>query len=232
MSAPTVPRATCRLQLGSGFGFRDAERVVPYLATLGVSHVYCSPFLKARAGSTHGYDIVDHAALNAEIGDRADLERFVSTLRQHGLGQVIDVVPNHMGIAQADNPWWLDVLEWGRSSPYADFFDVDWEVSKPELRGKVLLPFLGDHYGRVLERGELRLAFDAEHGTFSVWYAEHRFPITPFQYGSILGHPSARSRWPPRRTGSWWSCSSTSGASGMPPAGTRPGTASAGEPPA
>jgi (1->4)-alpha-D-glucan 1-alpha-D-glucosylmutase len=186
---PRIPRATYRIQLGRDFRFADATAIVPYLAELGVSHVYCSPYLKARAGSTHGYDIVDHAAWNPEVGEAPDFEAFVATLRRHGMGHVLDFVPNHMGIAQADNAWWLDVLEWGRESAYADFFDVDWEPAKIELRNKVLLPFLGDHYGATLERGELQLRFDSHAGAFSVWYHEHRFPIAPAQYGRILGAP-------------------------------------------
>jgi (1->4)-alpha-D-glucan 1-alpha-D-glucosylmutase len=184
-----VPRATYRLQLGRGFGFAEAVAILPYLAELGVSHAYCSPYLRARAGSTHGYDIIDHNAWNPEIGEAAAFDAFVAALRRHAMGHVLDFVPNHMGVAQADNAWWLDVLEWGRESAFAEFFDIDWESSKPELRGKVLLPFLGDHYGATLERGELQLRFERDTGTFSVWYHEHRFPIAPPQYGRILGAP-------------------------------------------
>jgi len=178
-SSAATPTASYRLQLHAGFGLRDATRLVPYLARLGVSHVYCSPYLRARAGSPHGYDITDHAALDPEIGDEADLAAFVAALRAQDMGQILDFVPNHMGIGQADNTWWLDVLEYGEASPWAGFFDIDWHPAKRELRGKVLAPFLGDHYGRVLERGELRLAFDADAGAFSVWYHQHRFPIGP-----------------------------------------------------
>jgi (1->4)-alpha-D-glucan 1-alpha-D-glucosylmutase len=182
----SVPTASYRLQFGLGFGFREAEAIVPYLDALGISHVYASPILKARRGSTHGYDITDHNALNDELGDERAFDEFVATLHRHGMGLILDFVPNHMGIGRADNQWWLDVLEWGRASPYADYFDIDWQPEKRELRGKVLLPFLGDHYGAVLEAGELALRFDADTGTFSVWYHEHRFSVAPHLYSRIL----------------------------------------------
>ena len=117
---------------------------MPYLAALGVSHVYCSPYLRARPGSMHGYDIVDHDALNPEIGSRDDFERFVATLAAHGMGQMCDIVPNHMGVMGADNAWWMDVLENGPASAYADHFDIDWSPVDAELAGRVLVPVLGD----------------------------------------------------------------------------------------
>jgi (1->4)-alpha-D-glucan 1-alpha-D-glucosylmutase len=181
------PAATYRLQFRSGFTFSDAERLVPYLHDLGISHVYCSPYLKARAGSSHGYDIVDHNALDPEVGDEETFESFVAALRRHGMGQILDFVPNHAGIGSAENAWWHDVLEYGRASPFAEFFDIDWEPSASRLRGRVLLPFLGDHYGELLERGELGLVFDAERGSFRAAYHEHRFPIRPRDYSRILG---------------------------------------------
>jgi (1->4)-alpha-D-glucan 1-alpha-D-glucosylmutase len=183
----STPTATYRLQFHGGFTFRDAERLVPYLHSLGVSHVYCSPYLKARAGSAHGYDITDHNALNPEVGDEEAFSAFVEALHRHGMGQILDFVPNHVGIGGHENRWWLDVLEYGQSSPYAEFFDIDWEPAKAELRRKVLLPFLGDHYGQVLERGELELRLDSSTGTLSVWYHEHRFPIAPRTYARVLG---------------------------------------------
>ncbi|HEV7476328.1 MAG TPA: malto-oligosyltrehalose synthase [Burkholderiales bacterium] len=146
-----APVATYRLQLHRGFRFADAEALVPYLARLGVSHVYASPFLKARPGSMHGYDVVDARSINPEIGTEAGLERLLRKLKAHGMGMVLDVVPNHMGVLHADNPWWQDVLEKGRASRYAKFFDIDWTP------GKVLLPVLGSHYGEALEKGEIRL---------------------------------------------------------------------------
>jgi len=181
-----IPRATYRLQLHAGFTFSHATALVPYLAALGVSHVYCSPYLKARPGSTHGYDIIEHNALNPEIGTRADFERFVATLRAHGLGHILDMVPNHMGVMGADNEWWLDVLENGRASAYASYFDIEWRPVETDFQDRVLLPVLGDHYGMVLERGELKVAFDADDGTFSLYYYDHRFPIDPRHYAQLL----------------------------------------------
>ncbi len=180
------PRATYRLQLNADFTFDDAAAIIPYLAKLGISHVYCSPYLAARPGSRHGYDIVNHAELNPELGGRDAFERFVEVLADHGMSHICDFVPNHMGVGRGDNPWWLDVLEWGRASQFASFFDIDWEPLKPELHGKVMLPILGNHYGEVLEAGELRLVFDAAAGTFAVEYFEHRMPIWPRHYASIL----------------------------------------------
>jgi (1->4)-alpha-D-glucan 1-alpha-D-glucosylmutase len=181
------PRATYRLQLSLEFGFAAATDLLPYLRDLGISHVYLSPCLRARPRSTHGYDIVDHNSLNPELGSPADFERLCATLRELDMGLLLDFVPNHMGIGHADNRWWLDVLEWGESSPFAAFFDINWSPRQPALQGKVLLPLLGDHYGKVLERGELALSFDEPTGGFSVNYFEHRFPISPSSYRLILG---------------------------------------------
>jgi (1->4)-alpha-D-glucan 1-alpha-D-glucosylmutase len=166
-----VPRATYRLQLNKDFRFADATALVPYLASLGVSHVYASPFLKARPGSNHGYDIVDHGKVNPEIGTEAELDTLIETVRRHGMGMVLDIVPNHMGVLHADNAWWLDVLEKGEASRYARFFDIDWNPAKPELRGKVLLGVLGGHYGEVLEKGELKVSRDG------IRYFDHHFPL-------------------------------------------------------
>jgi (1->4)-alpha-D-glucan 1-alpha-D-glucosylmutase len=188
MRPPVIPTATYRLQLNRGFTFAHATEMVPYLAELGISHCYLSPILTARPGSTHGYDIVDHGSLNPEIGDAASFDRFVQTLRRHGMGAILDVVPNHMGIGGDDNGWWLDVLENGRASPYSAFFDIDWQPDWAALRGKVLLPILGDHYGVVLAKGELRLELDEERGELSVRYFGHRMPIDPATYPQVLGH--------------------------------------------
>ncbi len=185
-TATVIPRATYRLQLHRGFTFAQAAAVVAYLDALGVSHAYLSPYLKARPGSTHGYDIVDHNMLNPEIGDAADLGRLSATLAAHGMGQIVDVVPNHMGVHGCDNAWWLDVLEHGEASAYAGFFDIDWEPLNASLRGKVLLPVLGDHFGSVLERGELELILNAAQGTFALRYGEHCLPIDPQSYPLIL----------------------------------------------
>ncbi|HEU4442339.1 MAG TPA: malto-oligosyltrehalose synthase [Burkholderiales bacterium] len=168
-SPVTVPVATYRLQFHKDFGFKDAIALVPYLADLGISHLYASPFLKARPGSTHGYDVIDHNAVNPEIGTEAELNRLIGALKKRGMGMVIDLVPNHMGVLHADNAWWLDVLEKGRGSPYARFFDIDW------ARGKLLLPVLGKHYGEALE--ELKLERDRKTGKWSVRYFDHRFPL-------------------------------------------------------
>ncbi|HTM39239.1 MAG TPA: malto-oligosyltrehalose synthase [Terriglobales bacterium] len=183
-----IPRSTYRLQFNRGFTFSDAIQVIPYLAELGISHCYASPYLRARPGSLHGYDIVDHRQINPEIGTPEEYERFVAVLHEHGLGQILDIVPNHMGIMGSDNAWWLDVLENGEASAYADFFDIDWYPLKGELQGKVLVPVLGDQYGTVLDRGELTLAFDQASGEFSIGYFHHRFPIDPREYPRILSN--------------------------------------------
>src|SRR5436309_2351313 len=186
MTTPRVPLSTYRLQFNRDFTFAQATRIVPYLAALGISHCYASPYLRARPGSTHGYDIIDHHHLNPEIGTPEEYDRFVAALREHGMGQILDVVPNHMGIMGSDNAWWLDVLENGEASAYSDFFDIDWYPLKHELQGKVLVPVLGDQYGIILDRAELRLTFDQKRGEFSLHYFKHRFPVNPREYLRIL----------------------------------------------
>ncbi|MGV7216122.1 malto-oligosyltrehalose synthase [Bradyrhizobium sp. UFLA05-112] len=181
-----VPLATYRLQFTAEFNFDDAARVVPYLKALGITHVYASPLMKARKGSTHGYDIVDHSQFNPELGGEAGFTRFSDTLKQHDLDLIIDFVPNHVGVHFADNPYWLDVLEWGQASPHAASFDIDWDQLPYRARGGVLLPILGSAYGEALERGEIELRFDAGEGSFSAWYFEHRLPIAPERYGEVL----------------------------------------------
>jgi (1->4)-alpha-D-glucan 1-alpha-D-glucosylmutase len=184
------PGATYRLQLHAGFTFRDALAVTPYLRDLAITHCYASPYLKARPGSTHGYDIIDHRQFNPEIGTDEDYEAWVTALADNGLGQILDTVPNHMGIVGNENAWWNDVLENGPSSPYAGYFDIAWTASpRPELQGKVLLPVLGDPYGKVLESQQICLAYAA--GTFTLSYFDHRFPVAPRSYGLILGHDLA-----------------------------------------
>ena len=183
-----IPRATYRLQFHPGFRFADAAALAPYLEMLGISHVYASPYLKARPGSSHGYDIVDHRQLNPELGDERDFRAMVAAFRKHGIGQILDFVPNHMGIGGADNVWWQDVLEWGESSEYAGWFDIDWDPDPRALRGKVLVPFLGRQYGEVLEAGDLRLRFQSDTGDFAVWaYDNLKLPICPLHYERILG---------------------------------------------
>lgn len=179
------PRATYRLQLHRGFTFRDALALVPYLAELGISHLYLSPLSEARPGSTHGYDIVNHNRLNPEIGSEAEFRALSAALRERGMGLVVDIVPNHMGIGNG-NAWWMDVLEWGEASPHAGYFDINWQDGRPDLKGRVLLPVLGDQYGAVLTSGEIELRFDADEGRFSFWYWEHRFPVSPLSYRRIL----------------------------------------------
>lgn len=187
-----IPRATYRLQLNRDFSFADAAALVPYLQRLGISHGYLSPYLKARAGSPHGYDIVDHNALNPEIGNAEDYEHLCATLHAHGMAHILDMVPNHMGVGGDDNVWALDVLENGPASAYADFFDIDWQPLKSELRGRLLLPVLGAPYGRVLEGGELKLVFDADQGSLAVRYHQHLFPLDPQSYPFVLGHALER----------------------------------------
>ena len=192
MSIPEIPLATYRLQFNRDFTFAKATEIVPYLAALGISHCYASPYLRARPGSTHGYDIIDHTQLNPEIGTPEEFDQFVDALHRHNMGQILDVVPNHMGVMGADNVWWLDVLENGEASQYASFFDIDWQPLKDELQGKVLVPVLDDQYGAVLDKGDLKLTFDSEKGEFSIFYHQHRFPIDPRQYPFILGRQNAR----------------------------------------
>ena len=164
-----IPVATYRLQLHKDFGFARATEIVPYLARLGVSHVYASPFLKARPGSLHGYDVVDHRRINPEIGTEAELDHLIQELQRHGMGLVLDLVPNHMGVLHGDNPWWQDVLENGRASRYAKFFDIDWQRGG----GKLLLPVLGKHYGEALDDGELKL----DRRRQRVVYFDQSFPL-------------------------------------------------------
>ena len=171
------PRATYRLQFRKEFGFADAASIVPYLSALGISHVYASPLLMARPGSNHGYDIVDHNRLNPEFGDEAAFEYFVNTLRRHDMGLILDIVPNHMWVGH-DNPWWTDILKWGRASPFASFFDIDWEPPGRTRSGKLVLPVLGDQYGAVLEDGQLQLRFDERSGAFSIHYFDKMFPLS------------------------------------------------------
>jgi (1->4)-alpha-D-glucan 1-alpha-D-glucosylmutase len=183
---PVTPTATYRVQLTAGFGFGDAAALVPYLRALGISHLYASPFLKARAGSTHGYDIVDHGELNPEFGGEAGFAQLSDQLAQAGMGLILDFVPNHMGIGHSDNHWWLDVLEWGPRSPYAGSFDIEWSTLPYRREGGLLLPILGKSYGETLESGEIVLKYDAGEGSFSAWYYDHRLPIRPNRYGDIL----------------------------------------------
>ncbi|MGH9176633.1 MAG: malto-oligosyltrehalose synthase, partial [Vicinamibacterales bacterium] len=181
-----MPVATYRVQLGRSVTFARLESLIPYLRSLGITDCYCSPILTAREGSTHGYDICNHGELNRELGSRDGFRRLATALVAEGMGLLVDFVPNHMGIDPNTNAWWRDVLENGPGSPYARFFDIDWLPVKADLRNKVLLPMLGDQYGHVLERGELRLRFDD--GALSLDYFEHNLPINPGLAPLVLGY--------------------------------------------
>jgi (1->4)-alpha-D-glucan 1-alpha-D-glucosylmutase len=179
-----IPVSTYRVQLNHLFKFSDAKALVPYLHELGVTEVYASPYFKAKKGSLHGYDLLNHNELNSEIGTEKEYEEWVGELARYGMGQVLDIVPNHMSITEDENSWWMDVLENGPSSAYANFFDIDWKPVKDELENKVLLPVLGDQYGHVLENQELKLTF--EEGAFFILYYDRRFPVAPTTYKKIL----------------------------------------------
>ena len=183
---PAMPRATYRVQLTKDFTFDDAAAIAPYLKALGISHLYASPFLKARPGSTHGYDIVDHDRLNPELGGDEAFARLSDALKANNLGLILDFVPNHMGVGLSDNQWWLDVLEWGQHSPHAEAFDIDWEAIPYRRHPGVLLPILGRPYGDALQAGEIQLRYDAADGSFAAWYFEHKLPINPQRYGEML----------------------------------------------
>jgi (1->4)-alpha-D-glucan 1-alpha-D-glucosylmutase len=179
-----IPSATYRLQFNHLFTFADATRILAYLSELGISDVYASPYLKAKPGSLHGYDIVDPSQLNPDIGTDEEYLAFVKELGRLGMGQIFDLVPNHMCVTSKENRWWMDVLGNGPGSPYARFFDIDWHPVKPELENRLLLPMLGDQYGTVLERGELRLIFDQ--GAFFITYYDHQLPLRPQTYAKLL----------------------------------------------
>ncbi|TMU71957.1 malto-oligosyltrehalose synthase [Pseudomonas fluorescens] len=181
-------RATLRLQFHKGFTLEQAVPLVPYFARLGISHIYASPLLAARAGSMHGYDVVDPTQVNPELGGEPALRRLVNTLREHDMGLILDIVSNHMAVGGSDNPWWLDLLEWGRLSPYGEFFDIQWHSPDPLMEGQLLLPFLGSDYGVALQEGTLKLLFKANTGSFYVEHYDHHFPICPSNYGEILKH--------------------------------------------
>jgi (1->4)-alpha-D-glucan 1-alpha-D-glucosylmutase len=186
----STPRATARLQFHAGFTLDDAVPVVPYLARLGASHLYASPILQARAGSTHGYDTVSHQHVNPELGGEEALRRLVAALRQHNMGLLLDIVPNHMGVGGDDNEIWLDVLAHGPGSSHAQFFDVDWESDDPALHGKMLAPFLGKPYGEALRDGELKLAKRGPTG-IAVDYYDNLFPIRPEDAAGALAEMEA-----------------------------------------
>ena len=181
-----VPVSSYRLQFHRGFKFRDAEALIPYLARLGITECYCSPLLAACPNSAHGYDVCDHSRLNPELGTEEDFAAFTGALASHGMGLIMDFVPNHMGIDPSANLWWRDVLESGPSSRFASYFDIDWDPVKTELRGKLLLPILGDQYGLVLESGQLQIQF--QDGAFSLQYFGRNLPLNPRQMRKLLEH--------------------------------------------
>ncbi|MFX1674112.1 malto-oligosyltrehalose synthase [Paraburkholderia sp. A2WS-5] len=182
----TRPRATLRMQLHQGFTFDDALAQLDYFAALGVSHLYLSPVTTAQPGSLHGYDTVDYGTVSEERGGEAALRRLADALHARGMGLIVDLVPNHMGVGGAHNAWWLDILEWGRHSAFARYFDVDWHSPDPVLRGKVLMPFLGAQYGDELAAGRIALKFDAALARFYVQYGPHVCPICPADYATLL----------------------------------------------
>jgi (1->4)-alpha-D-glucan 1-alpha-D-glucosylmutase len=187
-----IPRATYRVQFHAGFTFADAAKLADYWAALGVSHLYASPIAQARAGSTHGYDVVDPTSINAALGGRDGFEALASTLLARGLGIILDIVPNHLAVGGSDNAWWLDVLENGPQSRFATYFDIDWRPKDPSLRDKVLAPFLGAPYGEVLKTGGLRLDYEPEIGRLSVLaHGAHRFPLRRDHYDEVLATAQA-----------------------------------------
>jgi len=185
-----TPRATYRVQLSPDFTFDDAAEVASYLADLGVSHLYCSPFLQAASGGSSGYDVVDHSKLDERLGGAAGYRRLAARLASANIGQVLDIVPNHMALAGRANAWWWDVLENGQSSRYAAYFDIDWDPPERKLTATVLMPVLGDRYGRVLEAGELKLRRDS--GSFVVSYYEHEAPLSPRSLDGLLARAAQR----------------------------------------
>jgi (1->4)-alpha-D-glucan 1-alpha-D-glucosylmutase len=187
-----IPSATYRLQFNRSFTFDDATELVAYLDELGISDIYASPFLMARPGSTHGYDVTDHTRFNPEIGDEASFTRLSEELRLRNMGMIADVVPNHMCISHPSNRWWWDVLENGPSSPFARFFDIDWHPPKEELANKVLLPLLGDQFGRVLENQEIKIVY--KEGQLQVLVYDLPLPLAPRTWTMILEPAAAKLR--------------------------------------
>jgi (1->4)-alpha-D-glucan 1-alpha-D-glucosylmutase len=196
-----IPRATYRLQLHKGFGFDAARSVLPYLERLGISHVYCSPITRARPGSLHGYDVIDHAQINPELGGEDGFLRFASAARARGMGLLLDQVPNHMGVFGEDNAWWMDVLAHGPASEHARAFDIDWQPPNPALAGKLLVPVLGAPYGEVLDAGEIRLVLEAERGMLVLRYHQHRFPLDPSTCPLVLLQAAAKPELGDSRSG-------------------------------
>ncbi|MEA2576369.1 MAG: (1-_4)-alpha-D-glucan 1-alpha-D-glucosylmutase [Chloroflexia bacterium] len=187
-----VPAATYRLQFNKFFTFQQGRELASYLDRLGISDIYASPYFRARAESLHGYDIANHNELNPSIGTEEDLDAMLAELHRRDMCHILDTVPNHMGIGEEGNAWWMDVLENGRSSLYAPYFDIDWDPINTKLTNKVLLPILGEQYGKVLENKELQVNFAPEEGRFYLCYWEKTFPIDPRSYQAILDYDKAR----------------------------------------
>jgi (1->4)-alpha-D-glucan 1-alpha-D-glucosylmutase len=184
MERSTPISATYRLQFNKDFTFRDATKLLDYFAELGITHIYASPILRSRAGSTHGYDVVDPTRLDPELGTEADFFALQTELRNRGMGLILDIVPNHMS-ASSENSWWMDLLEHGPESAYAMYFDVDWHPPSRSLDSKILLPVLGRPFAEVLENGEFKLIFSE--GRLFLQYFESLFPLAPKTYSGILG---------------------------------------------
>ncbi|MDP3382150.1 MAG: alpha-amylase family glycosyl hydrolase [Phenylobacterium sp.] len=181
-----TPTATYRLQFHAGFTFADGAGLAGYLRDLGVSHLYASPIAVARAGSTHGYDVVDPTAINPALGGEDGFRKMVATLRSQGLGVILDIVPNHLAVGGSENAWWLDVLEKGETSAFAEVFDIDWRPRDPALQGKVLAPFLGAPYGEALAKGDIRLEAGPDSSVWATIYDHHRFPIREADRAEVL----------------------------------------------
>ncbi len=185
-----IPSTTYRVQLGPGFTFDDAAGIAGYLSKLGVSHLYCSPFLQAASATSAGYDVVDHAKLDDRLGGPEGYRRLTERLDAVGLGQLLDIVPNHMALHGRANAWWWDVLENGPASRYASYFDIDWDPPERKLTATVLMPILADRYGRVLEAGELRVSRDG--GSFIVSYGDQQAPLSPRSLDELLATAAAQ----------------------------------------
>ncbi len=187
-------QATYRIQLHARFGFADVQRALPYLHSLGITHLYLSPIFHSRAGSTHGYDVIDHGRIDPDLGDREGFESLVAAARKLGMGVVLDIVPNHMAVLGVENALWMDVLENGPASRFACYFDIDWTPARQTMRNRLLVPILGAPLGEVIERGEIGLVFRAEAGTFHVKYFDHLLPVEPRSYPCILRAAERHSR--------------------------------------
>ena len=192
-----IPSSTYRVQMHKDFTFADALRIIPYLKSLGIGDFYSSPIFEARPGSMHGYDVTRQDRLNPELGGEEGFAPFSAELKKQGLGLLLDIVPNHMGVGN-DTKWWQDVLENGHASEYNDYFDIDWDPLKPELKNKLLLPILGGQYGDELEAKHIQVTIDQ--GKPYVEVFDHRMPIAPRTIAMIF-FPGALGNIPERGAG-------------------------------